>query len=94
MTNKVKKGKDTDFNQTRESEPVNILLPLEVIDFIEEALFHFRKMLPRETRKRLSRSRLYALILEDILTEFCKNKNSQNVRLNKIVSAWQQTINN
>lgn len=90
----MKKGKDINFNQIRESEKVNMLLPLEVIDIIEEALFHFRKILPRETRKRLNRSKLYSLILEDILIEFYENKNGQNVRLNKIVSAWQQTISN
>jgi hypothetical protein len=92
MTKKLKQ-KDS-LGSNKATEPVNIHLSVEIIDGIEEALFHFRKLLPRETRKRLNRSKLYMLILEDVLTEFNKNKNGQEARLNQIVNNWSELQSN
>jgi hypothetical protein len=88
MPNKVKNDSRIDSHKSREA--VNIHLSIEVVDNIEEALFHFRKTLPRETRKKLNRSVLYMLILEDVLREFKTAGNE--ARLNKIISNWSQKI--
>jgi hypothetical protein len=88
MPNKVKNDSRIDSQKSREA--VNIHLSIEVVDNIEEALFHFRKTLPRETRKKLNRSVLYMLILEDVLREFKTAGNE--ARLNKIISNWSQKI--
>lgn len=88
MPNKVKNDNRIDSHESREK--VNIQLSIEVVDNIEEALFHFRKTLPRETRKKLNRSVLYMLILEDVLREFKTAGNK--ARLNRIITDWSQKI--
>jgi hypothetical protein len=88
MSNKTEQDQKSDSSQTNES--INIYLSTQTVEMIEDALFHFRKMLPRENRKKLNRSKLYRLILEDVLTEF--NQTGEESRLNKTVSNWNQIL--
>jgi hypothetical protein len=76
-----------DSNQAREK--VNLYLSSEVIEKVEDTLFLLRKQLPREKRKKLTRSKLHELILDDILTEF--SKMGQSGRLGKIISEWNES---
>lgn len=88
MSSKTEQNQNVDSSQTRES--INIYLSTQTVEMIEDALFHLRKTLPRETRKKLNRSKLYTLILEDVLTEF--NQAGNTARLNKIIVDWSQTL--
>lgn len=76
-----------DSSQT--TEQVNLCLSTEVLEKLEDALFHLRKQIPREKRKKLTRSKLHEIILDDILTEF--SKMGQNGRLGKIISDWNRS---
>lgn len=88
MSNKTISNQNIDSSQTRES--INIYISIQTLEMIEDALFHFRKALPRATRKKLNRSKLYTLVLEDVLTEF--NQGGKESRLNKIIFNWSQDI--
>jgi hypothetical protein len=75
-----------DSSQTKEK--INLCLSTEVMEKLEDALFHLRKNIPREKRKKLTRSKLHEIILDDILTEF--SQIGQNGRLGKIISDWNE----
>lgn len=89
MMNKLdNQNQDSEVNQAKEK--VNMYLSSEIVEKIDDFVFHFRKQLPREKRKKLNKSKLYELILENALTEF--SANGQEGMLGEIILKWSQTI--
>ena len=61
----------------------------ELIEKVEDLLFNLKKQLPREKRKKLTRSQLLELILESIIQEY--EISQLNSPLQKIISSWSIT---
>ncbi|HEX8377462.1 MAG TPA: hypothetical protein VF602_06550 [Pedobacter sp.] len=75
---------EQDKNQKKEQ--MALYISPELIEKVEDLLFNLKKQLPREKRKKLTRSQFLELILESIILDY--ETNQLNSPIQKIVSGW------
>lgn len=83
---------ETPNKQSRQKEIFSTMLPIEVIEKMEEIIFLMRKKLPRESRKKLNKTKLCEFIFESVFSDYEENKNDSF--LVKIFNEWEQISKN
>lgn len=53
-----------------QKETVNLSLSSEIVEKVEDIIFELRKKIPREKRKKLTRSRFFELALEAVIKDY------------------------
>jgi hypothetical protein len=74
--------------QNKQKEIFSTILPIEVIEKMEEIIFQMRKKLPRESRRKLTKTKLCELVFESVFADYDENKNYSF--LVKIFNEWEQ----
>jgi len=69
-----------------EKDKVMIHLPIETSEKIDDVIFSLRKRLPRNKRKKLTKSKFYELIALSMLNDL-KSMGNESI-LVKVVDAW------
>jgi hypothetical protein len=72
----------------KQREIFSTMLPIEVIEKMEEIIFQMRKNLPRENRRKLTKTKLCEFIFESVFSDYDENKNDSF--LVKIFNEWEQ----
>jgi hypothetical protein len=72
-----------------QKEPISFYIPSELLERLEEQHFLIQRQLPREKRRRFSRSKLFELGLECVMNDYEEHK-SDGV-LWKKVTDWLKT---
>ena len=75
---------EQDKNQKKEQ--MAIYISPKLIEKVEELMFNLKKQLPREKRKRFTRSQFLELILESIVLDYETSQLNSSVQ--KIVTNW------
>jgi hypothetical protein len=78
--------------QNKQKEIFSTILPIEVIEKMEEIIFQMRKKLPRESRRKLTKTKLCELVFESVFSDYDENKNDSF--LVKIFNRWEQISKN
>lgn len=73
-----------------QKESIAFYFSTELLERMEELHFHIQRQIPREKRKRLSKSKLYELSLECIVKDYEENK--CNALLSKTINEWLERI--
>jgi hypothetical protein len=68
MSNKIEQ-QENEASLSESRMPVSLYLKIEILDKIEEILYHAKKNLPRQKRTKLNKSRLYELLLEAAIAD-------------------------
>lgn len=58
----------------------------ELIEKVEDLIFNLKKQLPREKRKKFTRSQFLELILESVILEYETSRLDSPIQ--KIISSW------
>lgn len=61
----------------------------ELIEKVEDLIFNLKKQLPREKRKKFTRSQFLELILESVISDY--EASQLNSPIQKIISDWSVT---
>lgn len=81
------KNSKSSTNKTKiEKEQVNLSLPVDLVEDIEQILFYARKAVPREKRKKLHKSKLYEIVFQGVLKNYIEEEN--NSLLSNIIIEW------
>lgn len=72
--------------KNRKKEQMAFYTSPELIEKVEELLFNLKRQLPREKRKKFTRSQFIELILESIILDY--EINQMNSPIQKIISNW------
>lgn len=72
--------------KSQKKEQMGFYVSPELIEKIEDLLFNLRKQLPRDKRKKLTRSQFLELILESVIEEY--ETSQLNSPIQKIISNW------
>lgn len=75
---------EQDRNQKKEQ--MAIYISPELIEKVEDLIFNLKKQLPREKRKKLTRSQFLELLLESMILDY--ESSQMNSPIQKIVSDW------
>jgi hypothetical protein len=79
-------------NLKKQKENFSTMLPIDVIEKMEEIIFQMRKSLPRESRKKLNKTKLCEFIFESVFSDYEENKNDSF--LAKGFIEWEQVSKN
>lgn len=69
-------------NSNVRKEPQSLYLSSNLVDALEEIAFHMRKQIPRNKRKRMSKSILYEIILTNVVENYLAEKQDS------LLSTW------
>jgi hypothetical protein len=69
-----------------DKETITISIPSEIIEALEEARFEAKKALPKNKKKKLSRSMLYGLALEALAENYISRR--EESALWKLIFDW------
>ncbi len=72
--------------KNKKKEQWNVYISRELTDEVEELLFALRKQLPREKRKKLTRSEFFELILKSVVLDY--RSSQMNSAIQRIVKEW------
>lgn len=67
-------------------EQVNLSLPVELVENMEDILFYAHQVISREKRKKLHKSKFYEIILRGVLENYIEEKS--NSLLSDIIFRW------
>ena len=67
-------------------ELLNLNISGEIVEKTEDLLFNLRKQLPREKRKKLTRSRFFELLLESVIQDYENRRADSDIQ--KIIGNW------
>ncbi len=80
MSNELEQ-QESEFSVSESRTQTTLHLKTEILDKIEEILYYTKKRLPRQKRGKLSKSKLYEIILEAVVAD--------NKLVSKIISEWE-----
>jgi hypothetical protein len=79
----------SEHEKNQKKEQMAIYISPDLIEKVEDLIFNLKKQLPREKRKKFTRSQFLELMLESIILEY--ETNQLNSPIQKIVSEWSVT---
>lgn len=77
-----------DYSSKENRETINLIISSDIIEKIEDIRFYARKNLPKDKRKKLTKSMLYNLILKKAIEDHYQN--GQNSLVCKTLDEWSQ----
>ncbi len=83
---KTEKTNEQQQEQNIKKEILNLNISSEIVEKTEELIFNLKKQLPREKRKKLTRSRFFELLLESVIHDYENRRADSDIQ--KIIGNW------